>query len=426
MPTTKPKIIAPATINAKLKQAKEQGKEIVVPDGTVPGLNFRVTPAGTGSWFLRYRLAGSMKKITIGQYPAWGIADAREKAKQLRREVDTGTDVALQKRRQKQEARSAWTVDDLAGYYFRLTEKDLAPHTHAQRVRQYERYIKPAWGSIPVNKITPADIGDCVRSSAEAGKTLPRNLLITWTQFFHVAVGQGMVPANPCRDLKASAIVGSKEDAPKQRTALKEAELRPFLKALPELPRPYELAIRLLLLTGVRVSQLSEAKAEEFDLEAGIWHIPPERRKNRRFTQGPHDMPLPGEAVAWVKELLLMADRSSYLFHQESRRHVEGRTPRSKGNTIGAWLDRIHKEHGQWRRVTPHDLRATCKSLLSELRIDYETRQRYLDHALDSQMDRVYDKADLLDHKADAARRLLAYLKRLEAEEVGSKVVRIR
>ena len=69
--------------------------------------------------------------------------------------------------------------------------------------------------------------------------------------------------------------------------------------------------------------------------------------------------------------------------------------------------------HGQWRRVTPHDLRATCKSLLTELRIDYETRQRYLDHALGSAMDRVYYKADLLDHKADAARRLLAYIKRL-------------
>jgi integrase len=296
MPITQP------TINAKLKQAKEQGKEIVVPDGTVPGLNFRATPAGTGTWFLRYRLAGNMKKITIGQYPAWGIADAREKAKQLRREVDTGTDVALAKRRQKQEARSAWTVDDLARYYFGLAEKDLAEHTLKQRVRVYERFIKSGYGSVPVNGIKPADIGDSVRASAQAGQTLPRNILILWTQLYHIAVGQGMVPANPYRDLKASAIVGRKEAAPKQRTALKETELRPFLKALPTLPRQYELAIRLLLLTGVRVSQLSEARVEEFELDAGIWHIPPERRKNRRFTPGPHDMPLPAEAIGWILE----------------------------------------------------------------------------------------------------------------------------
>ena len=338
MPITQP------TINKLLKQAKQQDKETVEPDGTVPGLSFRVTANGIGSWTLRYYLGGKQKKITIGQYPAWGIADAREKAKQLRREVDTGTDVALEKRRKKQETRSAWTVDDLAGYYFKLAEKDLAPHTHGQRLRLYERFIKPGYGNIPVNAIKPAYVGDSVRASAQAGQTLPRNILILWAQLYHIAVGQGMVPTNPCRDLKASAIVGRKEAAPKQRTALKEAELRPFLKALPALPRPYELAIRLLLLTGVRGSQLSEAKAEEFDLEAGIWHIPPERRKNRRFTQGPHDMPLPGEAVAWVKELLLMADRSGYLFPQEGRRHVVGRTAFSKGETFRNWLDRIHKD----------------------------------------------------------------------------------
>ena len=420
MPITQPKI------KAQLKQSKQQGKEIFEPDGTVPGLSFKTTATGAGSWTMRYYLGGKQKKITIGQYPAWGIADAREEAKRLRREVDTGTDVALEKRRKKQEARAAWTVDDLAKYYFELAEKDLAPHTHGQRFRLYERFIKPGYGNVPVVSIKPADIGDSVRASAQAGQTLPRNILILWTQLYHIAVGQGMVPSNPCRDLKASAITGKKEAAPKQRIALKEAELRPFLKALSALPRPYELAIRLLLLTGVRVSQLSEAKAEEFDLDAGIWHIPPERRKNRRFTQGPHDMPLPKEAVEWVKELLALADRSGYLFPQEGRRHVVGRTAFSKGETFRNWLDRIHKEHGQWRRVTPHDLRSTCKSLLTELRIDYETRQRYLDHALDSAMDRVYDKSDLLDQKADASRRLLAYLKRLEAEETGNKVVRIR
>ena len=115
MPITQPKI------NSLLARGKAGGKEVVEADGTVPGLLFRVTPAGTGTWMLRYRLGGKMKKVVIGQYPAWGIADAREKAKQLRREVDTGTDVALQKRRQKQEARSAWTVDDLACYYFKLS-----------------------------------------------------------------------------------------------------------------------------------------------------------------------------------------------------------------------------------------------------------------------------------------------------------------
>ena len=420
MSITQPKI------NSLIGRAKREGRKIAEADGVVPGLTFVASPGGGASWMLRYYVGTRRKKIVIGQYPAWGISDAREEAKRLRREVDTGTDVALEKRRRKQEARSAWTVEDLARHYLTMAEKDLAAHTHAQRVRLYEKYVRPGYGSVPVDKIKPADIGDCVRASSQAGKTLPRNVLILWTQFFHMAVGQGMVPANPCRDLRASAIVGQKEAAPKQRTALKDDELRSFLKALPAIPRPYELAVRLLLLTGVRVSQLSEAKVDEFDLAAGVWRIPPERRKNRRFTQGPHEMPLPPEAVDWVRELLAIADRSGYLFHQEGRRHVHGRTARSKRQTFAGAMDRLHREHGQWRRVTPHDLRATCKSLLTELRVDYETRQRYLDHALDSAMDRIYDKSDLLSQKADAARRLLAHLSRLESEVPGRKVVPIR
>lgn len=414
------------SINNLLRNAKNEGKDgKPETEGTVPGLTFLPRKSGRGTWYLRYSIGGKDKKVFFGQYPAWGLAEARDYAKELRRQSDMGVDLALEKKRRKKEECTVWTVDQLAGYYFDLSKKDLAAHTHNQRVRQYEKYVKSRYGAYPVNQVKPSDIGDSIRSVAEAGKTLPRSILILWTQLFHHAAGQGMVDSNPCRDIRAKAIVGN-APPPKPRTALKPKELTSFLQSLHLMPRPYELAVRLLLLTGCRVSQLTEAKAEEFDLDACIWRIPRERRKNRRFTVGSHDLPLPAEAVEWVRELKTMQDRHGYLFSQEGRRHVEGRTPRSKRTTIADWLDRVHAEIGGWRRVTPHDLRATCKTILSELRVDYEVRQQYLDHAADSQMDRVYDKAELLDHKADAARRLLAYLMRLEGDSSGQKVIPIR
>lgn len=413
-------------INAIIRSAKESGIETTEADGTVPGLTFKVRSNGTASWLLRYSIGGKKKAVTIGQYPSWGISEARSYAKELRRKSDTGTDVALDKKKRKREAIETWTVDRLARYYFELSSKDLAPHTHNQRLRLYEKYIKPTYGVYPIPSIKPIDIGNCMRDSMPYGKTIPRMLLILWTQFFHHAVGQGMVHANPCRDIRPEAITG-KSQPPKQRVALRDDELRPFLKAIKAIPRPYELAIRLLLLTGVRVSQLSEAKVDEFDLANGMWLIPPERRKNRRFTQGPHEISLPDEAVQWISELMRLADSSEYLFPQEGRRHVQGRTPRSKGVTIAGWMHRIREDPPHlWRRVTPHDLRATCKSLLAELRIDYEVRQRYLDHAKEAAMDRVYDKSELMDFKAEAARRLLAHLNRLESETPSQKVVPIR
>ena len=67
-----------------------------------------------------------------------------------------------------------------------------------------------------------------------------------------------------------------------------------------------------------------------------------------------------------------------------------------------------------------------CKTYLAELRVDYEVRQEYLDHAKGTVVDRVYDKAGLLEGKAEAARKLLAYLIRLETEIQSQKVVPIR
>lgn len=54
-----------------------------------------------------------------------GAGDARERAKELRREIDGGVDIAVEKQRQKQEALLAITVDILAAEYFAKAEKGM-------------------------------------------------------------------------------------------------------------------------------------------------------------------------------------------------------------------------------------------------------------------------------------------------------------
>lgn len=113
--------------------------------------------------------------------------------------------------------------------------------------------------------MTPAHVVEVVRKALEGGKTLPRIVLLHVTQLYHHAVGNAICSSNPCRDIRESAVVG-KQNAPLQRTALSAAELAAFLPALATIPRPYALAVRLLLLTGVRVGTLTEARIDESDL----------------------------------------------------------------------------------------------------------------------------------------------------------------
>src|SRR5215213_10049052 len=73
------------------------GQRLVTYDARVPGLCLRVT-AGKKSWSYVYRPKGSpkLRRYTIGDYPAWTLAKAREKALALRRQIQDGGDPVVE------------------------------------------------------------------------------------------------------------------------------------------------------------------------------------------------------------------------------------------------------------------------------------------------------------------------------------------
>ncbi len=416
---------------ALLAKGRQSGKRTTLADGSVPGLTLIAMPSGIGSWRLRYYAGSKQKEVAIGQYPTWGIAEARAKAKELRRAVDDGADVALEKQKKKQEALQAITVDMLAAEYFEKIEKGMTmktgmrPHTFKQRKSIHERYVSPLIGRFVASTVTPAQVVNVVKKAEAGGKTLPDITLTHCNLIFAHGIGNGACTVNPCRDLKLSAIVGPQEP-PKQRIALGAEELGNFLRELHRMPRHYELAVRLMLLTGVRINTIAEATVSEFKPDFAVWEVPHERRKNRRHTTGPFVIPLPAEAVEWVRELIKLADGNEYLLPVNPIRGAGARNPLSKRTTIAGWIDRVRTESGgTWPRITPHDLRSTCKTWLSELRVDYETRQRYLDHSLDSTVDQIYDKADYREHRLAASNKWLAFLNDLEAGKAQENVIKL-
>lgn len=417
-------------VRSLLSKAKNEGKKLTQVDGTIPGLTLVATSTGVGSWRVRYYVGTKQKETTIGQYPVWGISDARAKAKELRRAVDEGVDVAQEKQRKKQESVANLTIDSLAAAYFAKAEKSInlttgmRLHTLKQRKSIHERYVSPLIGSFAAGSVTPAQIVNVVKRAESGGKTLPDITLTHCNLIFAHAVGNAVCVTNPCRDLKLSAIIGQQEPA-KQLISLGATELADFLRELHRMPRHYELAVRLMLLTGVRINTIAEATVSEFNPDFAVWEIPHNRRKNRRHTKGPYVIPLPAQAVDWVRELIKLADGNEYLLPVNPIRGAGMRNPLSKSTTISGWINRVRIDSGgTWRRVTPHDLRSTCKSWLSELRVDYEVRQRYLDHSLVG-IDAIYDKADYRDHRLAVAEKWLACLNDLEAGKAASNVLKL-
>src|SRR5258708_18375138 len=75
-----------------------RGNNRITYDDSLPGFGARITSAGAISFVLNYRRKadGRERRATIGQSPAWSVAAAREKAKELRRAVDNGGDPVCQ------------------------------------------------------------------------------------------------------------------------------------------------------------------------------------------------------------------------------------------------------------------------------------------------------------------------------------------
>src|SRR6185369_1569459 len=78
-------------------------------DADVKGFALRVTAGGAKSFLLDYRDEGRQRRITIGSFPDWSVAAARQTAKNLKREVDLGRDPMGQR----QSDRAAPTFQDL-------------------------------------------------------------------------------------------------------------------------------------------------------------------------------------------------------------------------------------------------------------------------------------------------------------------------
>lgn len=90
------------------------------------GLALRISDRGHKSWSLRYRLIdGTQRRMTLGTFPAVGVADARERAQAIKRQAGADQDPQAAKRRARTDAKAqpVKTFGDLAEAYFTACEK---------------------------------------------------------------------------------------------------------------------------------------------------------------------------------------------------------------------------------------------------------------------------------------------------------------
>src|SRR5262249_15008185 len=129
-----------------------------IPDAGCVGLYLISQPSGHRSWALRYRFGGRPAKLTLGQWPAMVLLDARKAAIDAQRELGKGHDPAKAKAdaKIKADAARANTVTAICESYLQREGRKL--RTLDARVSILRRLIYPAIGARPIDSIRRSDI----------------------------------------------------------------------------------------------------------------------------------------------------------------------------------------------------------------------------------------------------------------------------
>lgn len=356
------------------------------------GLTFTLSKNGTPAWVLRYRHGGRQKELTIGRYPDITLAKARELATEARANIQQGEDVARTKKLVARELAAAKTLRELANDYLAKAKPVLAASTFKQRKHHIDDVILPKLGSLLVREVTTTDVVYLLES---VGKVHVASLvLIALSRIFKHGIAKHLALTNPCLGITATAIC----DAPKPtrlRLKLSEDELRVVLPALPSIGIENAVAIKILLTTCVRVNELVKAKWTDIDFIKAEWTIPDANSKTRKgFT-----IPLPPTVVSWFKELKEYACGSEYVL--PTRRAGESKQPYILTLTINVALNKLCNKLEGVRRFTPHDLRSTARSHLTELGINLIVAERCLNHSLGGLVS-IYDQHDYMTERRTA------------------------
>jgi integrase len=384
-----------------------------ITDTRCVGLAFRITKGGARSWSFRFRdpRSGKSNRIGLGPYPAVSLAKAREQARAMQGLVAAGQNPITAKRRARVEAPQR-TFGALAERYMSEHAERHKRTASADR-RNLDLHILPKWRARDYDELTRADLIELIEGLIGDGKqTLANRVHALCSKIGSFAVDAGLLNGNPFARVAKRGVehVG--------RRVLSDDEIPLFWRRiiLSPVSRRVGLACRLALLTGTRAGEVAGMARSELahlnDAAQAAWVIPGDRTKNGRA----HYVPLCALARETIRSALeLIGGDDEYVFSSPRQKATNGDSPplgtAITGHALAVAMRRfaniLEREAGAartWREEppTPHDLRRTLATRLSQLGVPKEDRDAVMNHVRSDVGSKHYDLYERAKEKRQA------------------------
>jgi integrase len=371
------KQVLPLT-DVKLRNLQPKPKIYKVFDGN--GLYIEVTPQGTKTWRLKYRLNKQDKRQTFGRWPDISLKKARELTSNFK--ANLLNDTLLPKKA------DIITVKKLCSLFL---EQNINTHSHklyTKKLYFINKYINPTVGNFDANTLTPANILNLVLKPIQ-----DKNLLETThrvksliSQIFQLGFAHDLVHRNPTLELHRALIPIVPKHYPTIIDPQKIGYLLSDIRNYTGSPI-VSYALKILPYIFVRPGELRHAEWSEINFEEQTWRIPDHKMKMRT----PHIVPLSNQVISWLKELHTITGSGKYLF--------PGRNLKTKplsDMAINAALRYLGYDN---KEIVGHGFRAMASTLLNEKGYHPDWIERQLAHSERNSVRAAYNHAEYLPER---------------------------
>lgn len=377
--------------DTKLRNLKPTDKLYKLNDRD--GLYVAITPAGTISFRYNYSISGRQETLTIGRYGTGGItlAEAREQLNQAKKMIAAGKSPAREKARDKTRVKDAKTFGAWADKWLRGYQ--MADSTRDMRKSVYNRELKKRFGNHKLVEITHEDLRALTNAIVERGAPATavhvREVVL---QVYRWAIERGQKVENPAEMVRPASIARF-EPRDRALTPVEIGLMYQYMDRVGTSPQ-YRAAIKLLLLTMVRKSELSNATWSEINFSEAIWTIPKERMKRRI----PHLVFLSRQALDIFIALKTFAAGSEFVL--PSRYDSDIPMSSATFNRVLALTYQAAQKKGEHLgKFGPHDLRRTASTLLHEAGYNTDWIEKSLAHEQKG-VRAIYNKAEYREQRA--------------------------
>ena len=412
-------------VKRAIKEAVQADKAVSYPIAGYKGLEVRIRPHkesadATSDFRHRYThpITGKRPYMTLGQYPALSLADARQyhsdNMQLLAKDIDP-----IEHREGKKQKELTERQNTLNHFINEWRDIQASKNLNKRTIKNLEELVRPIenqLGHMKVTDIAPSLVIKFINDIQKTNTYKGLRVRILLKSILQIAKAHMVIEYNPASDLQGTL----KRHASKHRPALSNdvtafAELLKDIDQLDDTSQLYNKSIlQLLALTFVRIGDVCAMRWADIDLNAKQWILEPQKGQGRGDMVDSVVIPLAPQAIAILEKIKPLTGDYDYVFYNSRRKKAQYHHVQEINKLLNSPV--MNNGKGYKDIHSPHGFRASAKTMLME-RLGYDEliTEIQLGHAMLNKYGKAYSRFDFSDNRTHMMNDWANYLDNIKA-----------